>query len=161
MIIDNITASSVRCMSPAYFGRLHFSGSCFSAWCSKTQFYDPQPWLSVSLGTSYNILFVATQGVNQEPNMYFPVKYLVKYQADGTTNESLVTYKEKGIDKVNTWLSQKCCQNICPDQSEAYLEIAVDALRRKGKVRLCCTIRFGKTRVILTLSTKVNDDLDY
>ena len=92
-------------MSPAYFGRLHFSGSCFSAWCSKTQFYDPQPWLSVSLGTSYNILFVATQGVNQEPNMYFPVKYLVKYQADGTTNESLVTYKEKGIDKVNKCLT--------------------------------------------------------
>ena len=50
---------------------------------------------------------------------------------------------------------------ICPDQSEAYLETAVDALRRRGKVRLCCTIRFGKTRVILTLSTKVNDDLDY
>lgn len=59
----------------------------------------------MSLGTSYNILFVATQGVNQEPNMYFPVKYLVKYQADGTTNESWVTYKEKGIEKVNKYLT--------------------------------------------------------
>ena len=100
VIIDNITASSVRCMSPAHFGRLHFSGPCFSAWCSKSQLNDQDPWLSVSLGTSYYILFVATQGANNEPNKYFPVKYFIKYQADGAINESLVTYKEKGINKV-------------------------------------------------------------
>ena len=109
VIIENITASSVRCMSPAHFGRLHFSGPCFSAWCSKSQLYDQDPWLSVSLGTSYYILFVATQGANNRPNKYFPVKYFIKYQADGAINESLVTYKEKGINKVlNYLLPQKC-----------------------------------------------------
>ena len=98
--VDGMTASSVRCMSPPHFGRLQFPGTCFSAWCSKTRSYDKYPSLTVTLGASYYILFVATQGSDNEQNKHFASSYLLHYRLDD--DDSWELYKEKGVKKVHT-----------------------------------------------------------
>ena len=49
-------------------------------------------------------------------------------------------------------------KKICTVQSQTNLE-TVDAIR-KDENFLCCSIKFAKTRLILTLSTRGNDYLD-
>ena len=100
VIINEMTASTERCMSPAYFARLHFPGACFSAWCSKPRSVDKYPWLSIDLGATYYVLFVATQGsADNEQNKYFVFKYKLRYSPHKSP-WPLMNYKEKGKQKV-------------------------------------------------------------
>ena len=100
-----MTASSERCMSPPHFARLNLLGLCLSAWCSKPRSEDPHPWLRVSLGIPQYILFVATQGSENNQNKYFVLSYFLGYVDvdDGKWKK----YKENGKLKVDYFVIRK------------------------------------------------------
>ena len=93
-----MTASSQRCMSPPHFARLHFTGPCLSAWCSKPRSQDPHPWLRVSLGNPQYILFVATQSSDSEQNKYLVLSYYLSFV--DSDDGKLKNYTENGKLKV-------------------------------------------------------------
>ena len=100
-----MTASSERCMAPPHFARLSLPGLCLSAWCSKPRSEDPHPWLRVSLGTPQYILFVATQGSENNQNKYFVLSYYLAYV--DVDDRKWKNYRENGKLKVDNFVIQK------------------------------------------------------